>query len=279
MDPDFLRSFRNEARTIAALNHANIVKVYDIEERYRTVFIITELLEGSTLDALLEKAVRLSAAKTLPILTQVCQGLAYAHRQGLVHLDVKPANIFFQPNGLVKILDFGLAHPPGTEDLCGLGTPDYMSPEQVEGTSVDGRSDIYSLGLTAYELVTGQRPFLEKDLTRLLDCHLNRELPDPRQIVPDLPEDLVRVIFKAAQKNPADRYQSTEEMLADLQRVSESLGIVREITPKEQRRMMSLFLFYREEQQLPLNTVLEEFSRKILDLGATLKAAEFKDIE
>ena len=279
MDPDFLRSFRNEAKMIAALNHENIIKVYDIEERYRTLFIVTEFLEGSPLDSLLEKMVRLPVVKTLPILIQICKGLAYAHKQGLVHLDIKPANIFVRFNERVKILDFGLAQPPGTEDLCGQGTPHYMSPEQVEGSAVDARSDIYSLGITAYELVTGLRPFLEDDITKLMDCHVNRELPDPRQVVPDLPEDLIRIIFKATWKDPLARYQRVEEMLADLRQVSERLSIVPEPSPKDPRKMMSLFLFYREDQQLRLNEILEEFSRKVIDLGATLKAAEFKDIE
>ncbi|RPH48795.1 MAG: serine/threonine protein kinase [Desulfobacteraceae bacterium] len=279
MDPDFVGSFRNEAKTIAALNHENIIKVYDIEERYRTLFIITELLEGNPLDYLLEKMVRFSVAKALPILSQVCRGLAYAHKKGLVHLDMKPANIFVRANEQVKILDFGLSQPPGTEDLCGLGTPHYLSPEQVEGNAVDARSDIYSLGITAYEMVTGRRPFVEEDLTKLMDCHINQEMPDPRPIVPDLPEDLIRIIFKAAQKNPLARYQQAEQMLADLQQISERLGIATESNSKEPRKMMSLFLFYRDDQQLRLNAILEEFSRSITDLGATLKAAEFKDIE
>ncbi len=112
-----------------------------------------------------------------------------------------------------------------------------------------------------------------------MDCHIDQDMPDPRQIVPDLPEDLIRIIFKAAQKNPLARYQHAEQMLADIQQVSERLSIVTESNPKELRKMMSLFLFYRDDQQLRLNAILEEFSRSITDLGATLKAAEFKDIE
>ncbi len=176
-------------------------------------------------------------------------------------------------------MDFGLSQPPGTEDLCGLGTPHYLSPEQVEGNAVDARSDIYSLGITAYEMVTGRRPFPEEDLTKLMDCHINQDMPDPRTIVPDLPEDLIRIIFKAAQKNPSARYQRAEQMLDDLQQISERLGVATESNSKEPRKMMSLFLFYREDQQLRLNAILEEFSRRIMDLGATLRAAEFKDIE
>jgi len=279
MDPEFLGSFRNKAKTIAALNHENIIKVYDIEERYRTLFIITEFLEGSPLDSLLEKMARLPVVQALPILNQVCRGLAYAHHQGLVHLDIKPANIFIRSNEQVKILDFGLSQPPGKKDLCGLETPHYLSPEQVEGTAVDARSDIYSLGIMAYELVTGRRPFLEEDLTKLMDCYRNQDLPNTRSIVPDLPEDLIRIIFKAAQKNPLARYQGAEEMLADLRQVFERLGIAPEPVSKDPRQMMSLFLFYREDQQLRLNAILEEFSRKIIELGATLKAADFKDIE
>jgi serine/threonine protein kinase len=160
-----------------------------------------------------------------------------------------------------------------------LGIPHYVTLEQVEGTAVDARSDIYYLGITAYEMVTGRRPFQEEDLIKLMDCHINQEMPDPRQYVPDLPEDLIRIIFKASPKNPLDRYQGAEQMLFDLQKISERLGITPEFVPKEPLRMMSLFLFYHEDQLLRLNAILEEFTGKILNIGATIKAAEFKDIE
>jgi tRNA A-37 threonylcarbamoyl transferase component Bud32 len=279
MDPDFIRNFRQEARTVAALNHPHIVKVYDFEERYRTLFIIMEYLEGTPLDALLEKIGPLPVKQVLELLYPIVYGLEYAHNKGLVHLDIKPANIFLPSNDRLKILDFGLACPPGTETLCGLGTPHYVSPEQIEGGVVDGRADIYSLGIMTFELITGVRPYPEEDPSLLMEAHLTRKIPDPRNWVSDLPESLCRFIRKATRKDPSDRFQAMEETLATLQQVSRDLGLSGPAGAGEERKMTSLFLFYREDHRLVLNALLEEFSRKVKEAGIALKAVEIKDIE
>ena len=262
MDPDFIRNFRQEARTVAALNHPHIVKVYDFEERYRTLFIIMEYLEGTPLDALLEKVGPLPGQQVLELLYPIVYGLEYAHNKGLVHLDIKPANIFLPSNNRVKILDFGLACPPGTETLCSLGTPYYVSPEQIEGGMVDGRADIYSLGIMTFELTTGVRPFPEDDPSILMESHLTREIPDPRNWVPELPEGLCRFIRKATRKDPKDRFQTMEEVLTSLRQVSQDLGLAGPSSERTERKMTSLFLFYREDHRLALNALLEEFSGK-----------------
>ena len=182
MDPDFIHNFRQEAKTVASLNHPHIVQVYDFEERYRTLFIITEYLEGIPLDSLLEKVGRLPAHQVVGFLLQIATGLSYAHEKGLVHLDIKPANIFLLSNDRIKILDFGLACPPGSEGLCGLGTLHYVSPEQIEGETVDGRADLYSLGIMTFELLTGVRPFPEEDPSTLMAAHLTRAAPRSPQL-------------------------------------------------------------------------------------------------
>ncbi|HSO71617.1 MAG TPA: protein kinase, partial [Thermodesulfobacteriota bacterium] len=279
MDPDFIQNFRQEARTVAALNHPNIVKVYDFEERYRTLFIIMEYLEGTPLDTLLKKVGSLPVDPVLELLYPIVYGLEYAHQKGLVHLDIKPANVFLPSNDQLKILDFGLACPPGTETLCGLGTPHYVSPEQIEGGMVDGRADLYSLGIMTFELITGVRPYPEDDPSILMESHLTREIPDPRNWVPELPEGLCLFIRKATRKDPNDRFQTMEEVLAYLQQVSQDLGLAGPAGGRPERKMTSLFLFYREDHRLALNALLEEFSRKVKEAGIALKVAEIKDIE
>ena len=279
MDPDFSEKFRYEAKTIAHLNHENIVKIYDIEELYRTVFIITEYLEGVPLDSVLEKMPRLPFPRVLDILLQVCGGLEYAHGQGVVHQDIKPANIFLQYNNQAKILDFGLACPPGTIECAMMpGTVFYMSPEQIEGERIDERTDIYSLGLTAFEMITGQRPFAEDDVNKVLDLHVNEDVPDPRTLAPDLPEEVSNFIIRATRRRPAARYKSITQALHDLESLAKKMGVERPSRLREQRKMMSLFLFYEDQHQLVLKRLVEDFSHELNQIGAEVRAAEFKDV-
>ncbi len=278
MDPDFIRNFRKEARIVAALNHRNIVKVYDFEERFRTLFIIMEYLEGTALDTLLKKVGALPVKQVVDLLYPIVHGLEYAHNKGLVHLDIKPANIFLPSNDQVKILDFGLACPPGSESLCSLGTPHYSSPEQIEGELIDGRSDVYSLGIMTFELTTGSRPFQTDDPALLMESHLTLEIPDPRNWVSDLPECLCRFIWTATRKDPKDRFQNMEDTMSALTGISRDLGLADPEGSRVERKMTSLFLFYQEDRRLALNSLLEEFSRKVKDAGIALKAVDLKDI-
>lgn len=278
MDSEFSEKFRYEAKTIAHLNHENIVKVYDIEELYRTIFIIMEYLEGVPLDSILEKMPRLPLSKVLDIVLQVCAGLEYAHGQGIVHQDIKPGNIFIQSNNRAKIVDFGLACPPGTIDCELPGTVFYMSPEQIEGLPMDERTDIYSLGITAFEMITGQRPFPEDDIMRLMDSDARKDVPDPRTLVPDLPDELYDFIVCATQPDPAGRYKNISQALYDLKPLAEKMGVKRETPLTEQRKMMSLFLFYEDQHELILKRLIEDFSLEIKKAGAELRAAEFKDV-
>jgi len=279
MDPDFSEKFRNEAKTIARLNHDNIIKVYDIEEMYRTIFIIMEYLEGVPLDYVLEKMERLPPRRVLDIVLQVCAGLAYAHENGIVHQDIKPGNIFIQPDDRAKIVDFGLAVRPGTvDDLCWPGSVLYAPPEKIQGDPVDERSDIYALGITAYEMVTGQRPLGGNDPSEVMSFHVHKDVPDPRRCIPDMPEELSDFILRATKRDPSDRYENVPQILYDLQPLAQQMGLTRHLQVKGQRKMMSLFLFYQDEHQLNVKRLVEEFTNELKKIGADIRAADFKDI-
>lgn len=279
LEEDFIEKFRKEGEIIAQLAHRNVVRVYDIEEVYHTVFIIMEYLEGESFETMLERIGSIPVPQTVKYLIQTCSGLSYAHQKGLVHLDIKPANIFVQAGDEVKIVDFGLARPPESEEGSVFeGTIQYLAPEQIECDPVDQRTDIYSLGITAYEMIVGKRPYPEDNLPELLKMHVNQDIPDPAESVPELPDRLRRLILKACQRDPNERYQNVGEVLEDLQQLSRDLGQGdREIAP-ETRKMTSLNLIYSDEQQVAFNQLLEEFSTKAKNLGVDIMAAEFKNI-
>lgn len=278
MDADFLEEFENEARTIAALNHENIVKVYDIERLYRTVFIIMELLDGASLETVLREAGALPVKKSLEVLLQICAGLDYAHGLGIIHRDIKPGNIFLQKNNVAKIVDFGLACTTGTKGARVVGTPKYLSPEQVRGWPVDERSDIYSLGVTAFRMVTGRDAFEENDVYSLLQMHLQQDVPDPRESNRDLPEEMRDFILRATRKDPSSRYQSVEQALSELHPLAEKLEVARPTKAERSLNMMGLFLFYREEQKEILTRLVKDFGEELKKIGAVLRESDFKGI-
>lgn len=279
MEPAFLDQFRYEARTIAGLNHQNIVKVYDIEELYRTVFIIMEHMDGVSLESVLKEAERLPVPRAVNILLQVCAGLAYAHERGIIHRDVKPANIFVLQDETAKILDFGLACATGTSNERIEGTPLYVSPEQIKGRPVDQRSDIYSLGIAFYKIITGERAFHDTDLSNLLSLHLYEDCPDPRALVPDLPDELYRFLVRATRKEPEARYQDVSQIIHDLQPLAQRLGIQYAARTTPEFNMISLFLFYRNEHEAILKRLVDDFSNELKKIGAVLREADFKNVQ
>jgi eukaryotic-like serine/threonine-protein kinase len=213
MNPGFIEQFQNEARIIAALNHQNIVKVYDVERLFRTVFIIMEQMQGQTLEQAVAGGAAIPAARAARILAQIADGLRHAHGHGVVHRDVKPANIFLETGDHAKILDFGLACRSGAVGGRIVGTPQYMAPEQLRGAAADHRSDIYALGLCAYRLVTGRDAFPGEDTAALIRMQLGQEPPDPRNLAPDLPAGLAAFIRRATRKAPAERWQDLGEVM------------------------------------------------------------------
>jgi serine/threonine protein kinase len=277
MRSDFIQDFRNEAKTIAKFNHENIVHVFDFEERFQTLFIVMEPLEGMSLRALLKRMLKLPPLKVVNYLLQICAGLQYAHSKNVVHQDIKPGNIFILPNEKIKILDFGLAGPCGSENLF-TGTPFYMSPEQIDCLPVDVRTDIFALGLTAYEMLTGQRPFPEEDAWEVMDLRLKQDIPDPAEIVPDLPKMLRKFILKACAREMSERYQDVGEIIDDLRPLANKLGLKKQKISPANRKMATMFLLYHDEHQPELNRMMEDFCEKVNEIGVSCKAADFKEI-
>ncbi len=275
---EFLDSFHSEAKTIASLNHDNIIKVYDIEERYRTVFIIEELVDGISLEGLLKRLKTIPPPAAVHYLIQICSGLDYAHKQDIIHRDINITNIFVKRDDRIKILDFGLACSIGTEDMATLGTAFYMAPEQIRSEPLDERTDIYALGITAFEMVTGKKPFQLKDLKRLFETHLTCDIPDPGDIMPNLPDGLCKFIRKACSRDPLKRYQTAGQALSALQTIAKDFGLKQKYLPPEQRKMSTVFLMYKDEHQLELNRLMEEFRIKARQLGVELKVADFRDL-
>jgi serine/threonine protein kinase len=211
--------FFREARSAGQLAHRNIITIYDFGEEGGRAYIVMELLTGESLTNLLARGVKLPLEQQVEIMMRVSEGLAFAHSRGIVHRDVKPANLFVTTDGQVKILDFGVARIASSKlTRSGLlvGTPDYMSPEQVMGMVVDQRSDVFSAGAVFYQLLTGRKPFAAK---RLPDV-LNRvRLEQPEAVTEaEAPAELTAIVMKALEKDPAKRYQRTIEMLASLTR-------------------------------------------------------------
>ena len=218
--PELLARFQTEARAAGLLTHPNIVVVFDAGEEDGLYYITMELVEGKSLQALLDGGHSFPLPRTLRILDQTCSALQFAHERNVVHRDIKPANLMLTADDTVKITDFGTAKIlqfGSTQQTSHvMGTPSYMSPEQVKGRAVDGRSDIFSLGVMLYEMVTGEKPFPGQNITTVIYKIVNEDPVPPRQIDPSIHPGISSVLMKALAKEPEQRYQSCREMLEDL---------------------------------------------------------------
>ena len=219
-DGSFVKKFTREAQAAAGLANPNIVNVYDVGEDQGNYFIVMELVEGITLKEYIAKKGKLSVREATSIAIQVCMGLAAAHDQGIVHRDVKPQNIIISTDGKVKVTDFGIARAASSNTISAnaMGSVHYSSPEQVRGGYSDARSDIYSLGITLYEMVTGRVPFDGETTVAIAIKQLQDEMVPPSKYTPDLPYALEQIIFKCTQKSVDRRYQSMNEVINDLKR-------------------------------------------------------------
>lgn len=220
----FVERFLKEAKAIGRLSHPNIVAVYDVGQDHGTIYIAMEFLEGTPLNDLIAKG-EMEIKEVIRIALQVAKALDYAHKKGIVHRDIKPSNIIITPEGEVKLTDFGIAHiddpsmPHQTQAGEILGTPAYMSPEQVLGRSIEGSADIFSLGIVIYEMVTGTRPFKGPNLAAIFNAITQIEPEPPDKIRKDCPQALSRIIMKCLEKEPARRFQTAGELVAELQKL------------------------------------------------------------
>ncbi len=272
LDPGFITGFRKEAEIIASLNHESIIRVYDIEERFRTVFIVMEYVEGDSLwDFMKSGDGPLPLGFTVKLLLAAAKGLSYAHSRGIVHRDINPRNIILKKDGGIKIVDFGLSCPMGTEDLETLGSVYYAAPEQLEGEPMDQRTDIHALGIMAYEMVTGKKPFGENDLGKLMEMRLNREIPDPSKELPHLPGALSNLILKCSRRDPDERFPDMHEVIGALGNLSEgSIGNFFSM-PGEKTLSRPLTLTYPPSREEELGRLFKEFNERIERLGASLE--------
>src|SRR5258705_19099 len=245
--------FEREARTASALNDPHICTIYDVGEHEGQQFLVMELLEGQTLKQYMDGQ-GLAVQQVIKLGMQIAAALQTAHGKGIIHRDVKPANIFVTEAGRVKVLDFGLAKllPPIdqdathslalTEPLAVLGTLPYMAPEQFPGEKTDARTDIWAVGAVLYEMATSQRPFREELSTRLTDAILHQSPPPPRSLNAAIPAELERIILKCLGNDPENRYQSATELVVDLRRLEATSTAVAVASPSRRRSRRWLVL-------------------------------------
>ncbi len=215
---NFVSKFRIEAQAAAGLMHPNIVNVYDVGEENGIYYIVMELVEGITLKKYIEKKARLSYKEAVSIAIQVSMGIEAAHNNHIIHRDIKPQNIIISKDGKVKVTDFGIAKAATSNTITSnvMGSVHYTSPEQARGGYSDEKSDIYSLGITMFEMLTGRVPFNGETTVAIAIKHIQEELPSPKEFVPEIPTSVESIVIKCCQKSPDRRYQNMAELIADL---------------------------------------------------------------
>ena len=238
---DFLRRFRNESKAIAVLSHPNIVKIYDVGFTDEIQFIVMEYIDGITLKELLEQQGVLRWKDALKFVVQILKALQHAHDKGIVHRDIKPQNIMLFPDGTIKVMDFGIARfsriDGKTLSEKTFGSVHYISPEQAKGEMTDERSDIYSVGVLLYEMLTGRKPFDGDSPISIAVKHMQDTAVPPREIMPSIPESLEEIVLHAMERSPARRYQSAAEMINDIStfKVNPSIVFGYKSTPVEEQ--------------------------------------------
>lgn len=215
-NPEILRRFKQELILARQITHKNVIRIFDLGQADGIKFITMEYIEGEDLQSLFKQKKKLEPAEAAKIIAQVCCALEVAHAEGVIHRDLKPQNIMLDKTGRVYVMDFGIARSTLTSSMTQtgalIGTPDYMSPEQLSGLELDARSDLYSAGVVLFECLTARVPFEAASVYALIAKHLEQSPPDPRTLNAEISEALANVIMKAMAKEPADRYQSAAQM-------------------------------------------------------------------
>lgn len=219
-DEEFIRRFRREAQSAASLSHPNVVSIYDVGQEEDIHYIVMEYIEGMTLNDLIKEKAPLQVEDAIHIATQICDALDHAHSNQIIHRDIKPHNILIGKNGRVKVTDFGIARAATSSTITQtgsvVGSVHYFSPEHAKGIAAGAKSDLYSLGIVLYQMLTGKLPFLGESPISVALKHLQENVEEPRKVNPLIPQSIENIILKAMRKNPDERYQSAKEMMGDL---------------------------------------------------------------
>ncbi len=235
-DKETIERFKNELRLARKISHRNVCRMYDLAQEAGAYYITMEYVSGEDLKSFITRSGQLTVGKAVSIAKQVCEGLVEAHRLGVVHRDLKPQNVMIDKEGNARIMDFGIARSLKAKGLTGsrvmIGTPEYMSPEQVELKDVDQRSDIYSIGIILYEMVTGRVPFEGETPLSVAMKHKSEAPRDPRELNSQIPEDLSRVILRCLEKEKDKRYQSAGELRSELEKIEAGMPTTERIVPK-----------------------------------------------
>lgn len=229
-DPSFLARFRNEARSVANLQHPNIVTVFDVGQDGPTYYIVMEFVDGTDLKKIIKTDGALSVARALKLAIQICGGIGFAHRSGLVHADVKPQNILVTREDVVKVTDFGIAQAlstpqPGERQAIVWGSPHYFAPEQARGERPTPASDVYSIGIVMFEMLTGKLPYTGQNQQELALAHIRDRVPMVTEFNPSIPESLARIVYKTMSKEPEQRYRLADQLRGILEGFVERGGV------------------------------------------------------
>ncbi len=277
---NFVSKFRIEAQAAAGLMHPSIVNVYDVGEENGIYYIVMELVEGITLKKYIEKKARLSVKEAVSIAIQVSMGIEAAHNNHIIHRDIKPQNIIISKEGKVKVTDFGIAKAATSNTITSnvMGSVHYTSPEQARGGYSDEKSDIYSLGITLFEMLTGRVPFNGETTVAIAIKHIQEEMPSPRDYISEIPVSVEQIVFKCCQKSPDRRYQSMAELIDDLKKalITPDEDFVKVSDPDEEAS--TKFISDRDMQQIKRQSERREYMEDTMRLRSQVED-EYDDEE